>query len=115
MPKGNPNWIKAKEERLAAEAAASSHTIYADGSYSNEPSAVVKLEPVAPVQKKDETPKVELGQLVVFGGPYAKSGYVYQIEEGGFWTRPDKNHAPDLMHCNFWSWDYVKQHMKGGV
>jgi hypothetical protein len=85
----------------------SKHEIFPDGTYSNAGSVVVP--------PKDAKPQVELGALAIFGGPYAKSGYVYQIEETGFWTRPDLNYAPDLAFCNFWTWDYAKQHMKGGV
>lgn len=86
-----------------------SHTIHEDGTYSNQKSVVAS--PPAPKQEPKKCP-VELGQLVSFGGPYAGSGYVYQIEDGGFWTRPRADFAPDLMECNFWKWEYVNQYLK---
>lgn len=82
-----------------------SHEIHADGTYSNHKT----------VTGTSVRPKVTLGQLVSFDGPYHGAGYVYEVREDGFWTRPRLDYAPDLSDCRFWSWEYVNRYMRGVV
>jgi len=84
-----------------------SHEIHTDGTYSNHKS-------VAGTAAQPRV-KVVVGQQVAFDGPYRGSGFVYEIRDGGFWTRPRIDFAPDLSKCHFWTWEYAAQYMRGVV
>lgn len=89
-----------------------SHTIYADGSYSNELSTVESKE-VAPVSKRD---RVKKNMVLRFGtGPHVLSVVAHHITERGVFCRPSLHEEVDLSRCIFYSWDEIETQETGGL
>lgn len=105
--RGNPNWIKAKEERLAAEAT-TVHTIHEDGTYSNKPTAAPAVEPV----KVAETPKTGavMKPMDIFKVASGASYQILDIVHGGclVYPCPYRKH-PRVEDGEFWDWEKINK------
>jgi hypothetical protein len=104
-PIGRPRKYPPFQESIPQE-----HTIYADGTYSNDSEKVeIKVE-------KPKTIRERLAKNMVlqFGaGPMSWSGVVHQIVEHGVYCRPDLHKEVDISCCTFYNWEEIETQVVG--
>ena len=99
MPRGNPDWIRKRQEREAAEAA------------QTHPDDLVA---VGTERSRDLRECIHKDMVLQFGfGPSGWSAVVHHITDKGVYCRPSMHLEPDLSRCTFYSWDEIETQVTG--
>ena len=88
----------------------STHTLYEDGTYSNDKDEVVEKE----AKPADIRSRIQKNMIIRFGvGPYGWSGVAHKVTDKGVYCRPSLHQEVDLSRCTFYTWQEIETQMSG--
>lgn len=86
------------------------HTIYDDGTYSNDRTSVSILKKVG---TEDLIKNLKKNDIMTFKTHPVSSGIVHQIVEKGVFCRPRFDYEPDISGCTFYHWGEIRELLTG--